>query len=450
MIDVKNKIISFFIFNSNYGPKEEEELKRILFFHPSHISSDARKMQVGLCEAVVKFMTTFSSEPCEALQTQSKRYIFYQPEKNFWMVLVIRIPYATKNVVAGGEKNEYIEPSVMYDLLVSAYKMFRMFVGQFKDISPEEIYNKCEQFFTPYIMSRNISNDMSSIIQGISYLPLEKNSFFKVICFIDLLEISYPDFKCVSFIYNDQLIWNGLVTSDMLTLYQYLVQSLLPKQVEKEIQGGAITAAQRHGRFISPPEGIRSVEDLQKLHKVYIMHEDDSETKQYYLVIYRTLSATVCFTVDVTTTLNIDTFRALDAFIGPHLSTIASSISEQCTIHALQNAQLANSDHKFLYFNRLNLAHKTSTPATTLIPSTAVKPEVLSIIAGIHGDRKSLGNYGEIIIKTPDEYWIAGKSSNDREFYAIIQDKNANLKDIADEVRRMCEEQMKGVFFYPM
>lgn len=42
-----------------------------------------------------------------------------------------------------------IEPSVMYDLLVSAYKMFRMFVGQLKDISPEEIYNKCEQFFTP-------------------------------------------------------------------------------------------------------------------------------------------------------------------------------------------------------------------------------------------------------------------------------------------------------------
>lgn len=42
-----------------------------------------------------------------------------------------------------------IEPSVMYDLLVSAYKMFRMFVGQLKDIPPEDIYDKCEQFFTP-------------------------------------------------------------------------------------------------------------------------------------------------------------------------------------------------------------------------------------------------------------------------------------------------------------
>lgn len=85
---MKNKINSFFIFNSTFGPTEGEELKRILFFYPNQISSDARKMQVGLCEAVVKFMTTFSSEPCEALQTQTKRYIFYQPEKNFWMVLV--------------------------------------------------------------------------------------------------------------------------------------------------------------------------------------------------------------------------------------------------------------------------------------------------------------------------------------------------------------------------
>ncbi|OWR42213.1 vacuolar fusion protein CCZ1 [Danaus plexippus plexippus] len=365
------------------------------------------------------------------------------------MVLVVRIPYAAKTPSTPGESKEVIETSVIYDLLVSAYKMFRMFVGPFKDIPPEDIYTKCEQFFTPYIMSRNIANDLSNIIQGINYLPLEKNSFFKVVCFIDLLEITYPDFKCVSFVYNEQLIWNGLATNDMLTLYQYLVQTLLPKQVEKEIQGGAVTAAVRHGRFISPPEGIRTSEDLKKLHKVYLMREDDTEMKQYYLIIYRTLSATVCFTIDVNTTLDLDTFKSLDAFIGPKLSTIASSISEQCAVHALQNAQLSSSEHKFLYFNRLNLACKTSTPPS-LTPSTAVKPEVLSIIAGIHADRKSLGNYGEIIIKTPDEYWITGKSSNDREFYVIIQEKNANLKDIADEVKRVCEEQMKGIFFYPI
>lgn len=84
----------------------------------------------------------------------------------------------------------------------------------------------------------------------------------------------------------------------MLTLYQYLVQKLLPEQVEKELQGGAVAAAQRHGRFILPQNGIRNQDDLQTIPKVHLMLEDDTESKQYYLIIYRTLSATVCFTVD--------------------------------------------------------------------------------------------------------------------------------------------------------
>lgn len=64
------------------------------------------------------------------------------------------------------------------------------------------------------------------------------------------------------------------------------------------------------------------------------------------------------FSVDVE--LEFEMFRSLDAFIGPQLSAIASTISEQCTLHALQTAQLAASEHKFVYFNRLNLAFKTS------------------------------------------------------------------------------------------
>ncbi|CAH4026801.1 vacuolar fusion protein CCZ1 homolog [Pieris brassicae] len=446
MIDIINKIDSFFIFNSNFGPREGDELKRILYFYPGQVNSDIQKTQVGLCEAVVKFMTTFSSAPCEALQTQSKRYIFYQPERNFWMVLVICIPYATK---LPGDIKDAVEPAIMYDFMISSYKMFRMFMGLFREILPEDTYAICEKFFTPYISSRNIRNDLSNVIQGINYLPLEKNTFFKVICFIDLLEVNYPDFKCISFLYNDQLIWNGLCKDDMLTLYQYLIHNLLPKQVEKEIQGGAVTAAERHGRFISPPEGIHSEDDLKKIIKVYLIREDDNEAKAYYLVIYRTLSATVSFTVDENTNLDLSTFRSLDTFIGPKLSTIASSIGEQCTMHALVNAQITPTDHKFLYFNKLNLALKTSMPSNSLNPSTAVSPEVLNIIAEVHNDHKSLGKYGEIIIKTPDEYWITGKSSNDREFYVVMQ-KNANLKEIADEVKRICEMQMKGIFFYPM
>ncbi|GBP85146.1 Vacuolar fusion protein CCZ1 homolog [Eumeta japonica] len=166
--------------------------------------------------------------------------------------------------------------------------------------------------------------------------------------------------------------------SDAHIVYQYLVQTLLPEHVEKEIQGGAIAAAQKHGRFISPPDGIKTNDDLQFIPKAYLRCDDDDNTKQ------------------------------------------------------------------------LNMAFKTSPPTNQLTPSTTIKPEVLSLIAELHNDRKSLGNYGEVIIKTVDEYWITGKCSNEREFYVVIQRKNANLKEISDEVRKVCDAQMKGIFFYPV
>lgn len=71
-----------------------------------------------------------------------------------------------------------------------------------------------------------------------------------------------------------------------------------------------------------------------------------------------TLIQSIIFSADKK--LELETLKSLDAFIGPQLYSIASTISEQCTLHALQNAQLANTENKFLYFNRINLAFKSS------------------------------------------------------------------------------------------
>lgn len=45
------------VYPIHYVCLHSQELKRILYFHPNQISVDARKIQVGLCEAVVKFMS---------------------------------------------------------------------------------------------------------------------------------------------------------------------------------------------------------------------------------------------------------------------------------------------------------------------------------------------------------------------------------------------------------
>lgn len=69
------------------------------------------------------------------------------------------------------------------------------------------------------------------------------------------------------------------------------------------------------------------------------------------------------------------------------------------------------------------------------------------------------------------DYWIVGKLSNLREFFVVIQQKNASIIEIdgkatiiykltfgisynykydhfVEEVKRLCDQELKSIFFY--
>lgn len=82
-------LLSFFIYNPKLGPREGEEEKKILFYHPNEVEKNEKIRNVGLCEAIVQFTRTFSpSKPAKSLHTQKNRQFFNEPEENFWMVMV--------------------------------------------------------------------------------------------------------------------------------------------------------------------------------------------------------------------------------------------------------------------------------------------------------------------------------------------------------------------------
>lgn len=85
----------------------------------------------------------------------------------------------------------------------------------------------------------------------------------------------------------------------MQVVYQYLIGTLLPANVEAEMQGGSIPrnspspfAALRHGRFITGPSNLKLAQTVGKVPKVYLFA--NGESQEFYLVVYRALSATVC------------------------------------------------------------------------------------------------------------------------------------------------------------
>ena len=119
---------NFFIFNSTYGPREGQENQKILFYHPPDVDIDTKIKNVGLCEAICKFTGTFSDKPCQALHTQKTRQLFYQPEKEFWMIMTINIPSVLKTK-EGQPYSEYhdddVQDPVYEAVMVQAHQMFK-------------------------------------------------------------------------------------------------------------------------------------------------------------------------------------------------------------------------------------------------------------------------------------------------------------------------------------
>ena len=121
---------------------------------------------------------------------------------------------------------------------------------------------------------------------------------------------------------------------------------------------------------------------MKKLPKVFINYA--SKPISLYLIVYRALSATVCLFVDSKTSPLPEFYKSLDTFLGPQLTTLVGSVADQCTKHVATNTE---SSHKYLYFNKLNLAYKSTIHFDNRSCSNVLTtPEVLRIITDINND----------------------------------------------------------------
>lgn len=462
------RLQNFYVYNSSYGQKEGEEHKTILYYYPPKTDYDTQMKNVGLSEAIIKFTDTFNpDQTCEALHTQKTRQLYFQAERGFWMAMTVSIPSLTK-VKDGTEYLEYqsddVQDSVYLAVLQQAYQMFRLFKGSFTSILESKsgdvayLKQKLDHFFSRYLLTLKLNHcDILDVFQGIQFLPLDKQTFLRVQCFVNLIEAMFAQVKYTAFLYNDQLVWSGVEPGDMQVVYRYLVTSLLPAHMETELQGGSMPrhptspfSSSHYGRFVTGPSNLQDTAgNVGKVPKVFINNDLIPET--YHLVVYRALSATVCLFIDGSLTLAIDLFKHLDIFLGPQLTSLVSEVAEQCGKQATNsgtNSPDPNSP-KFVYFNKLNLAQKSTVHLDSRrTGNISVTPEVLRLLADINSDKTRMPATGETILKTMSDYWVIGKLSNLREFYAVIQQKNANLIEINDEVKRLCDNQLKNIFFH--
>lgn len=63
-------------------------------------------------------------------------------------------------------------------------------------------------FVLQYLLTLKLAqSDIMDVINGIHFLPLDKNNYLRIQCFINLLESMFAQIKYTAFLYNDQLVW---------------------------------------------------------------------------------------------------------------------------------------------------------------------------------------------------------------------------------------------------
>ncbi|KAJ8881119.1 hypothetical protein PR048_017592 [Dryococelus australis] len=418
------------------------------------------------------------------------------------MVMTVNVPAVTKTK-DGMEYVEYqsddVQDNVFRSVLRQSYRMFRLFKGSFchilsshaGDVQP--LRHKLEHFFSRYLMTLKLNHcDILDVFQGIQFLPLDKQTFLRVQCFVNLVEAMFSQVQHTAFLYNDQLVWSGLEPDDMQVVYRYLVTSLLPTHMETELQGGSMprhptspfttthygswreegslvlcgcglmmerekercglgvgwaqledgrkkevwawvggVANERDDRLqwmiglgtrikgrgkleisertrqpmvsssmiptcenpvtrpgIEPgPSNLQdSSGSMGKIPRVYVNNSTGPE--MYHLIVYRALSATLCMFVDGMSPLSLEMFKRMDVFLGPQLTALVSDVAEQCNKQASASTSPTDPGPRFVYFNQLNLAQKSTVHLDgRRCGNVGVSLEVLRLLADINADK---------------------------------------------------------------
>uniref|UniRef100_A0A1B6LR64 CCZ1/INTU/HSP4 first Longin domain-containing protein n=1 Tax=Graphocephala atropunctata TaxID=36148 RepID=A0A1B6LR64_9HEMI len=450
----------FYIFNEGYGKNEGEEEQKIMYYFPPKVKPDDKMKNVGLSEAIIQFTTTFGiKKSCESLHTEKCRHYYFSPEADFYIVMTVNVP--TRSSVEGKTYHgEEVQDSVCQAVVKQAYLMYRLFHGTFSsrldsstgDTSP--LKQRLELFFNRYLASMKLHHcDIMDVFQGVQFLPLDKTTFLHIQCFVNLLEASFPVVEFTAFLYNDRLIWSGLEPEDMQVVFHYLVYTLLPKSAETELTNGSIPTLNSYGRFLTGPENVHSnSNNVGKVPKLFLSHVKIS-TRTFHIVVYRMSNCTVCLFIPESEQLTMEMFRKWDTFLGPRLTKLVAEVSSYASKQSSTASGSMDAATRFVYFNRMNLATKSTVHLDSLRSgNTVVTPQVLRLLADINAEHTRSCNAGnpsaETIVKTMSDYWVVGRLSNAREFYVVIQHKNANLIEISDEVKRICDNELKSIFFH--
>ncbi|XP_014087225.2 vacuolar fusion protein CCZ1 homolog [Bactrocera oleae] len=479
---VETTLRCFYVFNSSYCKKEGDEFKKILYYNPEDIELNTKIKDVGLSEAIIQFTGTFvGDDDCKALHTQKTTQLFYQPERGYWIVLVLNVPKEVKckdSVEVPEYRGAEVQDRIYRAVLRQCYNMFRLIWGTFRSNScesdeengREQLKEKLSTFFNNYLKTLRFPvGDVLSFMHSIQYLPLEQALFLRAHNFINMIRATFPAIRETVLLYDEQIISGGQIDSiELCSLHQYLLTSFIQKSeqaVGSSQSESPLVEKFQNGVYVT---SLSSEEHSTDLPKIYLKIRKELDC--YYLVIFRVLKATICLLISVLEDPpSKEFYEELRTYMEPQLSSIAKDIEENIgkqqgllkantssLVSALASAD-DNVNPKYILINEQSLKHLTNIPTEyrrTNKPTQYIPANVTNLIADLmppdEGNdlEDSHSELKHVLIKTTNDFWIVNLCWNWRRGYVIIRNSKATLLDITQEARNVFDKQFTDDVFF--
>ncbi|KAB7505163.1 Vacuolar fusion protein CCZ1-like protein [Armadillidium nasatum] len=346
-------------------------------------------------------------------------------------------------------QSESLQDRVLKAHLINAYKRFKLSYFTFSSLLEKkeitEVKNILCSFFEEYLTNNSVFlGNILTLWCGVSFLPLDKQSFLRIHCVLSLLQASFPSIVHTAFMYRNDFAWCGFSLEDFKPLSQYLLFRLSRSQQQDYYSSSCSSASQSSSLSSSSNSYSNSKQNVSRYSRfigegstpsdiVYIQ-DRTSKVKPHHLVIYVLAGVSLCMSFPASEKFNTSMFDKLGRLLESRISQLASDIGEQLS------KKEEPETFRYIYHNHMNLATKSSIYGVNELPQ-----ETMQTIVDMHSDLVS-NNSLELVVKTSLDFWVVGRSGNGRESYIVVSHKNANLVEISEEVNKMCESKFGSVF----
>ncbi|CAF0741220.1 unnamed protein product [Rotaria sordida] len=435
-------LANYFIYCPLLCEKEGQEHRKILYYYPSNVDIDRQIRTIGYCEGLIQFTETFGfDDQCECVHLQKTRLLFCKVEHDICLTMTLNVPNMERKK---NEKSiiEYYDEHINDRLMLSILKMsYRYFVLQHGTMSSlvqpngiEELKNILKIYFDKFIQNRLhrmiVDTTIDSSYFGIQFLPVEKINYIKIQSILRRFELRFTSLKETLFLYRNQLIWSGLNQDDTSLIYSYFRLHYWPQI--KTLQNTSTIRYLTIDTSANPSDELIISTDV--ISQEFFL--GCPATSHRIVVININLFTIFCiFYNDEELSNNETTLSKINSYKKDFDEILPYFEDNSRKKHSTIDANV-----RTIYFNKMNMAHSSTVdwnrePNNTMIGITSTLAE----------DLQWFHPSGEIMVKRENDPWIIAKRSDMRELLVIINQKNANLKDISDKIKQIFSTQFNNI-----